>query len=72
MGVGRVGSAIGPYLAGWMFSSGLPRGEVSLMFASLVLVAGIILATSKRRETGVGHLGVTPSSGGTLGHNQLY
>ena len=50
MGVGRVGSAIGPYFAGWMFSSGVSRGAVSLMFAALVAIAGVILLGSKRRE----------------------
>ena len=44
MGVGRLMSAIAPYLAGWMFASGLGRGVVSMIFAGLALLAAGALA----------------------------
>ena len=44
MGVGRVASAAGPYVAGTMFASGLSLGEVSLTFAGVAGLAGLILA----------------------------
>lgn len=43
MGIGRVASIAGPALAGWMFSSGLSRGEVSLVFAAGPALAGLLL-----------------------------
>ena len=47
IGVGRVASAVGPYLAGWMFAAGLSRGQVSLAFALSALVGGLLLATAR-------------------------
>ena len=51
IGIGRAGSAIGPYLAGWLFTSGLTRAEVSVAFAALAGVAGILLAFGRPRPT---------------------
>ncbi len=45
IGIGRVGSAFGPILAGWLFAAGLSREEVSLAFAAGAAVAGLLLAT---------------------------
>jgi MFS family permease len=50
IGVGRVSSVLGPSLAGWMFTSGLTRGEVSLFFATAPVIAGLILLTSPARQ----------------------
>ena len=44
IGVGRVGSAVGPVLAGWLFAAGLTREEVSLAFAAGAALAGLLLA----------------------------
>ncbi len=44
MGVGRVASAVAPALAGWMFSQGLSRATVSLMFAVTPLLAAGLIA----------------------------
>jgi MFS family permease len=43
VGVGRVASAICPLIAGWLFSEGLNRGEVSLAFGICAILAGGIL-----------------------------
>ena len=48
-GVGRVFSAFGPYFAGWLFASGLTRGEVSSVFAASAAAGGAVLAFSPRR-----------------------
>lgn len=47
-GFGRVLSAIGPLLAGWLFAAGLSRGEVSIVFAAGTVLGGLLLATSPR------------------------
>lgn len=44
IGVGRATSATAPYLAGWMFASGLTRAQVSLAFAALSIAAGLVIA----------------------------
>ena len=44
IGIGRVGSAFGPVLAGWLFAAGLSREEVSLAFAAGAALAGLLLA----------------------------
>lgn len=43
MGVGRIGSAMAPAIAGWMFAHGLTRGVVSLMFAVGPLLAATLI-----------------------------
>lgn len=50
LGVGRVSSAIAPLLAGWMFATGFDRNQVSLAFAGLAVISGLILAFSPRTE----------------------
>lgn len=56
IGVGRIGSAIAPLLAGWLFASGVQRAGVSLVFAGFAAVAaaalgswGLLMARSRRR-----------------------
>ena len=44
IGIGRIASAVAPYLAGWMFASGLGRGQVSIAFAGLALLSALALA----------------------------
>ena len=43
VGVGRLGSILGSYVTGWLFAFGMSRFEVSLVFASFVLVGGLTL-----------------------------
>ena len=43
MGVGRFSSAVGPVLAGWLFTVGLNRAAVSVVFAVFAVLAGLIL-----------------------------
>ena len=50
LGIGRVGSGLGPFLAGVMFSAGLSRGTVSLCFASLAVVAGVLVGLRRRGQ----------------------
>lgn len=45
MGVGRIGSAAGPALAGWLFAAGYTRLSVSLVFAVAPFVAALLIAT---------------------------
>ncbi len=49
-GTGRILSAGGPALAGWMFAVGLTRSEVSLVFAAGSIVAGVLLLTGMPRR----------------------
>ncbi len=49
LGIGRVASGLGPYLAGLMFAAGMTRGTVSLSFAVLAVIAGVLV--SRRRST---------------------
>ena len=44
IGVGRATSATAPYIAGWMFAEGLGRAQVSLAFAVLAALAGLLVA----------------------------
>jgi MFS family permease len=46
-GVGRIGSAIAPMLAGWLFASGLGRDTASAAFGACAVVAGLILLTGR-------------------------
>ena len=43
IGIGRIGSALAPLLAGWLFAVGLDRGAVSAAFGMCALLAGIVL-----------------------------
>lgn len=61
IGVGRATSATAPYLAGWMFASGLTRAEVSAAFAACALLAGLVLLL---RRTTPAALSASPSVGG--------
>jgi MFS family permease len=49
MGTGRLVSGLGPFLAGVMFAAGLTRTAVSLTFAAIACLGGIILAFGYRR-----------------------
>ena len=48
IGAGRATSAAAPYIAGWMFAAGLGRAQVSLAFATLAILAGLIMALPRR------------------------
>lgn len=50
MGLGRLASGLGPTLAGAMFAAGLTRSAVSLSFAALACLGGLILAFGIRRS----------------------
>ena len=50
IGVGRVFSAAGPALAGWLFAAGLSRAGVSLVFAGAPALAGVLLFGVTRRR----------------------
>ncbi|WP_375396687.1 MFS transporter [uncultured Sphingomonas sp.] len=43
IGIGRIGSAAAPLLAGWLFASGLGQGAVSAAFGACAVFAGLIL-----------------------------
>lgn len=47
LGVGRVGSGLGPYLAGLMFGAGMTRGTVSICFAVLTVIAGLLVGVTR-------------------------
>ena len=51
MGIGRVASGLGPYLAGLMFAAGMTRGTVSLSFAVLAVIAGILVSIRGRSKS---------------------
>lgn len=44
LGVGRIASAIGPAVAGWMFAFGLTRAEVSMVFGLGTLAAAVLIS----------------------------
>ena len=48
IGIGRISSAIAPYLAGRMFAAGLGRAEVSAAFGACALISSIVLATHRK------------------------
>ena len=50
IGIGRVFSIAGPALAGWLFSAGLGRGQVSLIFGIAPILAGLLLIATARRQ----------------------
>ncbi|WP_375402178.1 MFS transporter [uncultured Sphingomonas sp.] len=47
IGVGRIGSAVAPALAGLLFAGGFERGTVSIAFGALAVVAGLLLALGR-------------------------
>ena len=49
IGVGRVGSGLGPYLAGLMFGAGMSRATVSISFAVLTVIAGLLVGVRRSR-----------------------
>ncbi|MBB5684854.1 MFS transporter [Sphingobium boeckii] len=51
VGVGRISSAVAPLLAGWLFSIGWGRAEVSLVFAICSVAAGALLLIHSIRRT---------------------
>ena len=53
MGVGRIASAAAPALGGLMFSHGLARGTVSLVFAGGPLVAAVLLLGFRPRREAI-------------------
>ncbi len=59
IGIGRIGSALGPYAAGWMFASGLARSEVTLTFAVLAGLAGLLMMSGRLREDDLGRMKTT-------------
>lgn len=50
IGIGRVGSAVAPSVAGWLFASGLGRAGVCAVFGGFSILAGMILGTRRRRS----------------------
>ena len=57
IGIGRIGSALGPFLAGSMFAAGLTRGQVSLVFALSAGAAGLLLALGRSAARRGGTMG---------------
>ena len=51
MGVGRIGSAAGPALAGWLFASGFTRTSVSVAFAVAPFVAAMLMMTLRQAQS---------------------
>ena len=51
LGIGRIASGLGPYLAGLMFAAGMTRGTVSLAFALLAVIAGILVSMRSSKPT---------------------
>lgn len=48
IGVGRIGSAVAPLLAGGLFAAGLGHAAVSAAFGSRAVLAGIVLLLPAR------------------------
>ncbi|WP_068083289.1 MFS transporter [Novosphingobium rosa] len=53
IGVGRAGAALGPILAGLLFSSGWALGPVAMVLACGTLLAGVILMLLRYRESAI-------------------
>ena len=53
IGVGRAGAALGPVLAGLLFTAGWSLGPVALMLACGTLIAGVILLMLNYRESAI-------------------
>lgn len=49
MGIGRLASGLGPYLAGVMFAAGMTRATVSVCFAVLAVCAGLLMSTRRAK-----------------------
>jgi alpha-D-ribose 1-methylphosphonate 5-triphosphate synthase subunit PhnG len=49
MGLGRVAGGLGPFLAGQMFAAGMTREGVSLTFASLAILAGLLISIRRNK-----------------------
>lgn len=43
IGAGRISSAVAPLVAGWLFSSGLGKAEVSIAFGACAMIAAMVL-----------------------------
>ncbi len=43
IGIGRIGSAVAPLLAGWLFAAGFGRATVSTVFGASAVLAGLTL-----------------------------
>ena len=43
IGIGRVGSALAPLLAGWLFAAGFGHAAVSAIFGASAMLAGLVL-----------------------------
>ncbi|WP_158703460.1 MFS transporter [Pseudonocardia dioxanivorans] len=48
LGIGRVGSAVAPALAGTLFAAGGTRGSVALVMGGFAVIAGVVLLTIRR------------------------
>jgi benzoate transport len=53
IGVGRAGAALGPILAGLLFSGGWALGPVAMVLACGTLLAGVILMLLRYRESAI-------------------
>jgi MFS family permease len=49
MGLGRVAGGLGPFLAGQLFAAGMTRAGVSLTFASLAILAGLLISIRRNK-----------------------
>lgn len=50
IGVGRIGSAVAPLLAGWLLANGFDNGDVSLVFGAMAMLGGLCLALGRPRD----------------------
>ncbi len=50
MGLGRVAAGLGPFLAGQLFAAGMTRGGVSLTFAALAAISGLLVSARRRKH----------------------
>lgn len=53
IGAGRIGSAVAPLLAGWLFAAGFSHGAVSIAFGVSALLAAIMLLAPRARRADV-------------------
>jgi MFS family permease len=53
IGVGRAGAALGPIVAGLLFSSGWALGPVAMTLACGTLIAAVVLSQVRYRETAI-------------------
>ena len=45
LGVGRIGSALAPAVAGYLFNTGMSRGQVSVVMGTSAVLAALLLLT---------------------------